>query len=129
MIEKAFQAFWEKLGIPVYPANNVPLKDKDGNTVKMPYLTYDYAATDFAESTYVQLVLWTRSVASIKELSELSAKIIELIPAQKGIGIFLPSGKGAIRVYRGSPFMQNYPQPDKDVKANYFVLEIKTYIM
>ena len=129
MIEKEFQDFWKQIGIPCYSSNNVPLKDRNGKDIKMPYLTYDYAVTEFATSAFIQVVLWTRSVASIAELSELSDRIVKLIPAYAGAGITLPDGRGVIRIYRGTPFMQSYPQDDKDVKANYFVLEVRTYIM
>lgn len=126
---QAYQAFWEEAGIPAFPQNNVPNEDIYGNPVTMPYITYTYAATDYFDSTIIQSIIWTSAAASLRQLSEISAKIFEMIPATTGRTLILPNGKGAVRLYRGTPFMQDYPQEERDIKANYFVVEVKTHIL
>ena len=119
---KAYQLFWEEAGIPAYPGNNVP------NDAEMPFITYAYAAADFAEHTILQSFLWTKAKGSISELARLTGKVFEMIPAKTGRVLLLEGGKGAVSLFRGAPWMQDYPQEDKDVKSNYFVVEVATYI-
>ena len=92
----------------------------------MPYLTIPAIMPESLQSTFLTVLVWSRS-ASFIEAQEIVAKIANAIPF--GGATSLEVGGGSISIYRANPFIQTYPQQDKNLKAFRLLLEIRGLTM
>lgn len=116
-----------------FPEYAIPLRfpNKQGidKELTMPYGTYTLSRNDFLASGLDQIRIWSRSTG-IGELFGLLDHVDKAIP-HGGIILNLPDNKGAIALYRGTPFIQRQPMPEgeSDIQVGYINIEIRNYIL
>lgn len=102
--DMALYAFYSSFGLPAYDENTVP----DG--AELPYITYQFAESDFDNNVMLSASLWYRSTswAAIQDKADAINDYIG-----RG-GVMLPFDGGAIWLRRGSPFSQRMDEPSDD---------------
>jgi len=125
-IHKALLEFWESFGIPAYVSGYVydPEKPNAEPEELMPYITFEVVRGDYFVPSYTSAVIWDFS-RSFTKLWAVAGAIEAAIPAIGGYTVDFEGG--FLRIMRGSPFIQIYPQEQKDITALYINIEITSY--
>ena len=93
-----------------------------------PYGTFSASRNDAFANGLDIVRIWTKST-NLMQLSELLDRIETAIP-NSGVTLFLPESKGALRLFRGLPFIQRQPMPEveRDIQVGYINVETRSYI-
>lgn len=92
---------------------------------EFPYMIYTIEAEDFTEKSLLNLIVYSKS-SSYLELSKIIEKIEQELPYNQGK--ILDTNSGNIAIFRGSPFIQDYPQDNDLIKAIYINIEVMNNI-
>lgn len=111
--------FFSSFGIPAYSKSNVPDvigTDGDVSRPEMPYITYEIKEPEPLSKCSIHAWVWYYSTS----LTEITAKCRQ-IKAAIGTGWSMPTQNGVVTLFRDDsvPFMQEQPDPDKNIRAMY----------
>lgn len=109
----ALYGFFSSFGIPAYSRNNIP------DNVTMPYITYDVTIPEPLSTTLIHASVFYRGTSFTEILQK-----CDQIEAAIGTGITLPTPGGFIALFRDdrTPFAQEQPDPEKNVRAMYLTM-------
>ena len=115
----AFQAFWERFGIPVFEENSVPDGD---DTPGFPRLTYEFGTDAFSDNSLSLTVsLWYRTTSWVP----VNAKTEEISAVIGRGGVTFPCDGGNIWITRGSPWAQSMgDENDDQIKRKLFNINV-----
>lgn len=113
---KALYTFFNSFGCKAYINSDVP------DMANMPYITYQVKVGGDMLHT-CQVLIYEKSENYINVMNRAKA-IVNTI----GEGYSIPTEQGAIYVYLGSPTIQNFVQPDNNIKCLYLNLYIRTLL-
>lgn len=115
----AFQAFWERFGIPVFEENSVPDGD---DTPGFPRLTYEFGTDAFSDNSLSLMVsLWYRTTSWVP----VNAKTEEISAVIGRGGVTAPCDGGNFWITRGSPWAQSMgDENDDQIKRKLFNINV-----
>lgn len=115
----AFQAFWERFGIPVFEENSVPDGD---DTPGFPRLTYEFGTDAFSDNSLSLMVsLWYRTTSWVP----VNAKTEEISAIIGRGGVTVPCDGGNFWITRGSPWAQSMgDENDDQIKRKLFNINV-----
>lgn len=110
----AIYRFFSSFGLPAYGKNNVP----DG--AAMPYITYEIVNPAPLTPAMFHAWVWYRGNA----LTAIAAKVDEIESALREGGASIPTDTGAVYIMTddSTPFAQEQPDPDKNVRVMYLTM-------
>lgn len=110
---RVLKGFFGSFGIPAYSKNNIP----DG--VAMPYITYEVKNPAPLSRTLLHAWVFYRGTT----LTDILAKCDEIEAAVRD-GVSVQTDTGAVRLFLddSTPFAQEQPDPDKNVRAMYLTM-------
>lgn len=113
----ALHDFFGEIGT-FYNSNEVPDK------YTYPYGTFSATITEYANNSLMNMIIWDKN-KSLVRLTEFADKIEKAVPTE---GVRIEAGEdGVFILYRGNPFVQYYPQEEKDYHAYYYNLEMRSF--
>lgn len=116
----AVERFFSAFGLPVYPEDNVPDRDAEGEPVRPPYITVQLTAPTWQGKAPFFARLWYRAT----DYQAIAAKADEIAEAI-GEGASVPIEGGALYLYREDPFCQFQPFPgDPTLKSAYLSMSL-----
>ena len=116
----AVERFFSGFGLPVYPEDNVPDRDTEGEPIRPPYLTVQLVTPTWRGKTPFFARLWYRAT----DYEAIAAKADE-IEAAIGEGASVSTGNGAVYIYAEDPFCQFQPFPgDPTLKSAYLSMSL-----
>ena len=109
--------------LPVFLEQLVPVGQS------LPYLTYTLSRNEAFENGLDVVRVWTRSTSVAPLMALLDH--VEVAMPHGGRTLTLPNGKGAIRLFRGQPFIQRQPMPDgeADIQVGYVNIETRSWML
>ena len=119
----ALQQFFGSFGIPAYGKNNVPYtvnENGEERRVEMPYITYEIINPQpFARAMFHAWV-WYRGTSYVPVCAKCDE--IEAALHDGGVCINTPSGAVYIMMDDATPFAQEQPDPDINVRVMYLTM-------
>ena len=93
-----------------------------------PYGTFTVNRNDMFINGIDPIRIWTRST-NLLQLATLLDGVDKAIP-NSGVMLTLPENKGAVRLFRGTPWQQRQPLPDgeQDIQVGYVNVETRSFI-
>lgn len=120
-VYKLFNEFWSGFGVPAFVQGHAEKGQK------FPYITYTVSREAmFGQNINIGQV-WTYS-PNYDQAAAIAERIEKAVP-EEGAVLALPGGKGAIRLHRGTPFIQRQPDPDGMVKALLVNVVTTSYVL
>lgn len=115
---EALNAFFEGFGLRAYSRNNIP------DTARMPYITYEASVPAPMQRGLLHAWIFYRGTF----LAPVASKADEIYAALLN-GAALPTPAGAIYLFpdNRTPFAQEQPDPDKNVRAMYLTMVIANH--
>lgn len=107
--EQAIHAFWSSFGLTAYDENSVP------DNAQLPYITYSLSYDSFDNNVPMTASLWSQST-SWTTITNVANAISDYIGEESTI---LPTDKGGVRIWRGSPFYQRMGDVENNLKRIY----------
>lgn len=111
---QAYNAFWNKFGIPAYDKASVP------EDVGFPRITYTMASDNLDHTLLLDANVWYRET-SWKRASEKVEEIGEYIENMSPI----PLDEGYLRIMRGNPFAQRMADEDDMIRRFYINVSVE----
>ena len=110
---KALYSFFSGFGIPAYARYNVP------DDAVTPYITYDLIEPEPLALSMLHAWVWYRGSSYGAVLAK-----CDQIKAAIGTGVSIPTDSGFIVIFRDNdtPFMQQQPDPNPDIKCAYLTM-------
>ena len=96
-VAEALQTFFSGFGVPAYAVGAVP------NEAELPYIAYQLAVPAFMSGQPFYAEVFARKSISLIELNAL----VDQIETAIGEGVSIPTGSGAVWIYRGDNFRQD----------------------
>lgn len=120
---KAVYAFLSGFGLPVYGKNNVPIMEYpngEKRPVDMPYITYEAINPAPLTRAMFHTWVWYRG----DSYTPVFAKVDEIESALRDGGVSIPTDTGAVYIMTddSTPFAQEQPDPDKNVRVMYLTM-------
>lgn len=125
-LAKLYYQFWSTIPdgnggyLPAYVENSVPVE------AQLPYVTYTLIETDYAVNTMHQARIWAQGT-DFDALVRFCEEVHKKIPTS-GVALELGDNQGVLAMFRGSPFIQNQPTDEINLKVAYINVEIKGFI-
>lgn len=91
-----------------------------------PYITYDINDYGMLNNGLNDVFIWTRT-GNLQQLYSYLGEVRKALP-EGGVTLLLPDNAGAIKLYRGNPFYQDYEQEDAAIKAGRILIQVNSYI-
>lgn len=118
---EALETFFGSFGLPVYPEEAVPEYDPaTGEAVRPPYITVQLDIPDWTAPTPTYARIWDRATdfgGIVQKADEIGEAI--------GEGVSLPTGHGALYLYRQPRFCQLMSPPgDRTLKSAYLSMTL-----
>ena len=115
---KALNDFFGGFGLPAYSKNNVP------ESARMPYITYEASVPAPTQSALLHAWVWYRGTG-LGPVSEKADAIYRAIRR----GAALRTAAGALYLFPDArtPFAQEQPDPDKNVRGMYLTMVIENH--
>jgi len=118
-LQKSIFEFFSQFGIPVF------IDGYAKNSDQMPYITFNFSSPEFFDEMLMSARIWSRS-SSFREVLNISDRIRNSI-SNLGAILKLDNDKGAVILYRESPFFQYQNSDEQIIKIGYLKMLIKSY--
>ena len=114
----ALNTFFEGFGLRAYSRNNIP------DSARMPYITYEASVPAPMRRALLHAWIWYRGTS----LASVASKADEIYAALQN-GAALPTSAGAVYLFpdNRTPFVQEQPDPDKNVRVMYLTMVIENH--
>lgn len=96
-VGEALYTFFSGFGVPAYAVGAVP------NDAQLPYIAYERVTPAFMSAQPFYAEVFGRKSISLLELDEL----VDEIETAIGEGVSIPTGSGAVWIYKGDNFRQD----------------------
>ena len=112
---RALNAFFGGFGLPAFSRDNVP------DDARMPYITFEASVPAPTQRALLHAWVWYRGT----DLAPAAAKVDEICMALQN-GAALKTATGAVYLFPDTrtPFAQEQPDPDKNVRVMYLTMAV-----
>lgn len=96
-VAEALQTFFSGFGVPAYAVGAVP------NDAVLPYIAYSLTVPNFMASAPFYAEVYAQKSISLVPLNAM----VDAIESAIGQGVSIPTGSGAVWIYKGDNFRQD----------------------